>query len=74
MQENSTPLTGPHVYANSGIWYDSLGNIKAGMEAKSYYHIAQAANWANVILITPIVVTSATPLSAISTIRNRDNL
>ena len=49
-------FAGPHDYFNSGIWYDSMGNINNLSRAQQF--IGTGLNYANVAFVTPFVAAS----------------
>jgi hypothetical protein len=47
---------GPHDMLNSAIWYDSAGNIKAGVAGSWLGKIGDITNYTNVLFATPFAI------------------
>lgn len=60
---------GPHDMLNSGIWYDSLGNIKTGVAGSVLGHLGNVANYTNVILASPFALSALIPSGTLQAIR-----
>ncbi len=60
---------GPHDMLNSFIWYDSIGNIKAGIDASPLGYIGDIANYTNVLLATPFAFSTLMPPATLDAIK-----
>ena len=57
---------GPHDFLNSGYWYDSMGNIDIAVASSPLASgFGELLNMVNVVIATPLVVTSMVPAHAV---------
>ena len=60
---------GPHDMLNSAIWYDTSGNIKAGVVGSWLGAIGDVTNYTNVVLATPFAMPVLIPQEMIDAIK-----
>lgn len=60
---------GPHDMLNSFIWYDSQGNIRAGLNGNLPGRLGEVANYVNVFVATPVAMGALIPPGVLAGIR-----
>lgn len=65
-------FAGPHDFFNNPICYDAMGNIIFGLAApKISYYVAETMNCVNVLLVSPLAISSVTPEYVLGSLFNK---